>query len=137
MSNHDARLKQSLCSGQGVSVIYDEECPLCSAYITRLRLARAAGPVELVNAREYPALVAELSAAGHPLDDGMVVRIGDTHYHGAAAVNVLALMSSRAGWFNHLNFQVFRSRTLSRLLYPILVLGRRLLLWLLGRSPLQ
>ena len=52
-------------------------------------------------------------------------------------LELLALMSSRAGWFNRLNFLVFRSRTLSRLLYPILVLGRRLLLRLLGRSPLQ
>jgi hypothetical protein len=91
----------------------------------------------LVNARDHPKLAVDLRTAGYPLDDGMVVQIGDSYYHGAAAVNVLALMSSRTGWFNRLNFLVFRSRTLSRLLYPVLVLGRRLLLRLLGRSPLQ
>ena len=118
-------------------MIYDGDCPLCSAYVTRLRLIECAGSLELVDAREQPALVTKFAAEGVSLDDGMVVQLGDRHYYGAEAVSIFALMNSQAGWFNRVNYRVFRSRGLSRMLYPALVSGRRLLLWLLGRLPLQ
>ena len=120
----------------GITVVYDGDCPLCSAYVSRMRLQKAAGRLELVDARREPELVGQLQRQGYRLDDGLLLSIGNRYFHGAAAMNVLALMSSRSGWFNRLNYRVFRSRRMANMLYPALVAGRRALLWLLGRKPL-
>jgi predicted DCC family thiol-disulfide oxidoreductase YuxK len=120
----------------GLYLYYDGDCPLCRSYVTRMRLRHSAGSVELVNVRIHAAERQRLERQGYRLDDGMVVEVGGQVYHGAAAVHVLALLSSRSGWFNRLNYRVFRSRRTARLLYPPLVAGRRVLLFLLGRKPL-
>ena len=78
-----------------------------------------------------------LQRQGYRLDDGLLLSIGNRYFHGVAAMNVLALMSSRSGWFNRLNYRMFRSRRMANMLYPILVSGRRALLWLLDRKPLS
>ena len=124
-------------SAEGLTIIYDGDCPLCSAYVTQLRLKETAGSLRLEDARQHPEWVQSLREQGYHLDDGMVVIAGDRVYHGADAIHVLALMSSRSGWMNRLNYRVFRSRNLSAALYPALVTGRRVLLWLLGRAPLS
>ena len=90
-----------------------------------------------MNAREDLGLARTLEADGHRLNEGMLVRVGERFYHGSNAIHVLALMSGRSDWFNRINYRVFRSRTLAALLYPGLVLGRRILLRLLGCKPLQ
>lgn len=123
--------------GQGLTVVYDGDCPLCSAYVTQLRLKETAGSLRLEDARQHPETVEALSEQGYSLDEGMVVIAGARVYHGADAIHVLALMSSRRGWLNRLNYRVFRSRNLSAALYPALVAGRRALLWLLGRARLS
>jgi len=77
-----------------------------------------------------------LGEKGYSLDEGMLVMVGERYYHGAAAVQVLALMSSRTGWFNRLNYRLFRSQKWSAAAYPLLVSGRRLLLRVLRREPI-
>jgi predicted DCC family thiol-disulfide oxidoreductase YuxK len=120
----------------GVILVYDGDCPLCNAYVSRMRLQKAAKQLELVDARQEPELVGQLERHGYRLDDGLLLNIGDQYFHGAAAMNVLALMSSRSGWLNRLNYHLFRSRRTANTLYPALVFGRRILLRLLGRKPL-
>lgn len=122
---------------RGVIVYYDGDCPVCRSYVQRVRLKHSAGLVSLVNLREHPLDRQTLEREGYKLDAGMVVVVGGQGYHGAEAVNVLALLSSRSGWLNRLNYHVFRSHRISKALYPILVAGRRLLLFLLGRKPLS
>ena len=118
-------------------MVYDGDCPLCNAYVTRMRLQKAAGQLHLVDARQEPELVKQLQHQGYRLDDGLLLSIGDQHFHGAEGMKVLALMSSRSGWFNRLNYRLFGSRRVANTLYPALVAGRRALLWLLGRKPLR
>jgi len=119
-----------------VSIVYDGDCPLCRAYVLHLRLRESAGSVRLIDARQHPLLVKTLRRKGCDLDSGIVVRIHERLYHGAAALNALALMSTRSGCFNRLNYLVFRSRLLSTLLYPSMMFGRRILLQLLGKQSL-
>ncbi len=120
----------------GVTIVYDGDCPLCNSFVRHLRLRRSAGQARLVNARADMALVRSLARRGFSLDHGMVVQVDDRHYHGAAAVHVLALMSSRSDWFNRMSYLVFRSGRVAAVLYPALAAGRRVLLRLLGRPPL-
>ena len=120
----------------GVSVVYDGLCPFCSAYTHMLRLRESAGPVRLVDARGEPGLVADLAAAGAPVNEGMAVLYAGRLYHGGDAVHLLALLASDGGLANRLVAGLLRSQRRARLAYPVLRAGRNLALRLLGRAPI-
>jgi len=118
-----------------IAIVYDGECPVCSAYIRMLRL-RTLGEVALINAREDHPLVRSLQASKVDLDEGMAVKIGDELYLGDQAVQRLALLTGPSSVFNRINFWIFKNAARSRLLYPMLRAGRRLLLTMLGRKTI-
>lgn len=120
-----------------IVIVYDGDCPFCSAYVAMTRLRAAAGRVELVDARDadHP-VVREAKAAGLDLDEGMAMKMDGALYHGDAVMNRLALMTSPVGPFNALMRVVFRHPRLSRALYPSLRAGRNLALRLLGRKKI-
>lgn len=118
-------------------VVYDGDCPFCSAYVKLVRLREAVGKVHLVNARERHPVVDEVLAAGFDLDDGMAMKIGGEILHGDAVMHRLALMSGPSGTLNRLTAWIFRDPARARILYPPLRAGRNLALRLLGRRPLK
>jgi len=120
----------------GVSVVYDGLCPFCSAYTHMLRLRESAGPVRLVDARGEPGLVADLAAAGAPVNEGMAVLYAGRLYYGGDAVHLLALLASENGLANRLVARLLRNERTARLAYPVLRAGRNLGLRLLGRPPI-
>lgn len=122
-------------SSPSIQIVYDGECPVCKAYVRMLRL-RALGEVELINARDEHPLVRALQADKVDLDEGMAVRIGEELYLGDQAVHRLALMTGSSSILNRLNHWIFKSGTRSRILYPILRAGRKLLLILLRRKTI-
>jgi predicted DCC family thiol-disulfide oxidoreductase YuxK len=122
--------------GDRPAIVYDDECPFCSAYVRLFRLREAIGQVKLIAARERPDLVEAFREAGVSLNDGTAVIHRGEIYWGDKAINWLALMSSSSGIFNRLNGWIFASPRLSRLLYPVLRTGRNLTLAALGRSRL-
>jgi hypothetical protein len=63
----------------------------------------------------------------------MVVRFQGRLYHGAAAMSMLAILGSDRNLFNRINGALFRHPRLARLLYPVLVRGRWIVLRVLGR----
>jgi len=117
-----------------VLVVYDRQCPVCEAYCRMARLRESAGPLRRVDAREDSAVMEEITRRGLDIDQGMVVKVGDSLYYGADAIHALARMSSRSGVFNRLSHWLFRSRTRARLLYPILRALRNFLLKALRRT---
>lgn len=123
-------------SADQLLLIYDGDCPFCSRYVRMLRLREAVGEMRLINARSGDPEVDAVRALGYVIDDGMVLKMGERYYHGDACLHVLAVMSSNQGWFNRLNFWLFRSARLSRLAYPLLRAGRNSVLWLLRRKKL-
>jgi predicted DCC family thiol-disulfide oxidoreductase YuxK len=116
-----------------LSVFYDGECPLCSRYVGMLRLQRVQD-VQLLDLRGDPAARQALAAQGFAVDQGMVVDQDGQRFGGARAVNVLALLTTPSNAFNRINRAVFSSPTLSALLYPLLRMGRWLVLLLLDRN---
>lgn len=118
-------------------LLYDGECPFCTAYVNYVRLRESAGPVTLADAREHPDLVREVEALGYDVDKGMVLKFDGRHFHGADCINMLALMTTPSGAFNKLNAAIFRSKTACALLYPIMRAGRNATLALLGRRRLN
>lgn len=118
-------------------IVYDGDCPFCSAYVRLVRLREAVGTVHLIDARDSDdPVVAEVKAKGIDLDQGMAMKIGDRILHGDAVLHRIALMSGPSGTLNRLQAWIFRSPTRSRLLYPPLRAGRNATLRLLGRKPI-
>ena len=119
--------------------VYDGDCPLCTTAASALRIRKAVGNLHLVNAREdrnHP-VMQEILAMRLDLDEGMVIKFLDTCFFGADALHVMALLGTGQGWFNRMNAWLFRSKTLSRLLYPPMRAARNLLLWFIGVSKIR
>ena len=119
-----------------VTIVYDGECPVCTAYGCTVELEPGQGQLNRINARDDAAIVDQLTRAGVDLDEGMAVMRDGRLYHGADAVHIMALHGSRRGLANQLNHLLFRSRARAHALYPAMRAGRNLLLRLLGRRPI-
>lgn len=118
-------------------LVYDQECPVCSSYVRMLRIRKDVGQLQLINARENSLIMDEITKAGLNMDQGMVLMMNNRHYFGADAIHMLAMISTRNGWFNRLNYYIFASPTLSKNIYPFARSGRNLLLKFLGRSMID
>lgn len=126
----------SATSNDATYLIYDGECPFCSAYVKFMRLKQSVGAMRLIDARDGGPEVDAARAKGLDLNEGMVFHYGGRLYHGADALNILALLSSGQSWFNKINGRLFRSPTVSRVVYPFMRGGRNTVLRLLGRKKL-
>ena len=119
---------------EDVTLIYDGQCPVCTAYSCNVD----AGPAQLhrVNARSGNAEVQKAIEAGIDLDDGMVVLHQGKLYHGAEAMHRMALLSPKSGLRNRLNRLMFGNLAVARAAYPVLRAGRNALLRMLGRQKI-
>jgi predicted DCC family thiol-disulfide oxidoreductase YuxK len=117
-----------------VTLIYDGECPVCTAYSCNVD----AGPAQLrrINARSGNVEVQKAIDAGVDLDDGMVVLHQGKLYHGADAMHRMAMLSPKSGLRNRLNRMMFGNLAIARATYPALRSGRNALLRLLGRQKI-
>ena len=122
---------------EGVQIIYDGQCPACDAYFRFQRLEQNGIDVQFIDAREHPEIVRAYSDRGIDLNRDFVLRMGTAEYVGGDAVFVLASLGTMRNFFRRLNVRLFRSRSVSRAVYRLLRVGRRLLLLLLGRRRLN
>ncbi len=120
-----------------IHLVYDRECPVCEAYCRMVRIRETAGALRLVNARDTGEIMDEITAKGLEIDEGMVLKVGNTLYYGADAIHVLSLMSNRTGVFNRFTYWIFRSKGLSAVLYPLFRFFRNLLLKILRKSRIN
>ena len=120
-----------------ILLVYDGECPACQAYCQLITIRKTVGDLRLIDARESSDVMQDITALGLDIDQGMVLKMGQQFYFGADAIHALALLSSRSGIINRFNYHIFKSKTMSFLLYPILKFFRTLLLKLLGKSKIN
>lgn len=120
-----------------ILLVYDKECPVCDAYCQIVRIRKSVGELKLIDARSKNDIMDEITAKGLDIDQGMVLKMDDQLYYGSDAIHALALISSRSGIFNRINYWIFRSRILSAWFYPILRFFRNLLLKLLGKTKIN
>ncbi|MFO1394421.1 MAG: DCC1-like thiol-disulfide oxidoreductase family protein [Steroidobacteraceae bacterium] len=118
-------------------VLYDGDCPFCRNYVAMQRLRAAIGPVRLVDARAGGPEVEAARAAGYDLDEGMLLSYEGRLYHGAACMNMLALLGDDRGLVARFMNWLFGSRDRASFLYPLLRAGRNLTLRLLSRRRLD
>ncbi len=101
------------------------------------RAKESLGALTLWNARELSEDLRNSIGANYDLNEGMLFVNAGHLFHGADAVHALALVTSGSTYLNRLNASIFRSQTLSKMLYPLLKLGRRLTLFLRGKSKIS
>ncbi len=118
-------------------LVYDWQCPACNLYCQQLCIRESGGQFRLINARDKPEVMKEITARGFDIDQGMILKMNDLFYYGAEAIHKLALIASPSTVFNRLNIWIFRSRRRSELLYPVLRASRYFLLKLLGRTKIN
>ncbi len=118
-------------------LLYDGDCPVCSAYVAVARLRQLYPDLRIVSARAEPALVAELRAKGYEINEGMVLSLDSTIYFGADATRMIAMLgrASPSRW-RRATLAFLGTAPWARPLYPWLNRGRLLLLRLLGRRPI-
>jgi predicted DCC family thiol-disulfide oxidoreductase YuxK len=124
-------------STETIWLVYDQQCPACDYYCNLARIRESVGKLVLVDARNGGPLLDEITAAGLDIDQGMVLKVGPNLYYGPDAIHMLALLGSNTGIFNRLNFWLFRSKAVSRILYPLLKACRNLLLKILGKTKIN
>ena len=119
-----------------VEVTYDGACPVCRSVVHRLK-ARHGERIALIDARAAPDRVAALAARGLDLDEGIVIKAGESYFSGAEATRYLARLHAPAGWVERLLARGFASPRRAALFYPLFRALRRVLLFLLGRAPIR
>ncbi len=125
-------------SPQALWLVYDGDCPFCTAGAKMYRLRQSVGDLHIVNGREIEGsdLKAAIDAAGFDLNTGIVARFEGRLYHGKDALHLLAMLGSDRGWLNRLNVALFRNRTTVKVAYPVMVGLRNLMLRLRGKEPI-
>ncbi len=124
-------------SREEILLVYDRECPACNNYCQVIRIREDVGELKIVDARENSEVRDEITEMGLDIDQGMVLKMGEQIYYGADAIHTLALISSKSGIFNRANYWIFKSKSLSAILYPILRTCRNLLLKILRKSKIN
>ena len=119
---------------EDVTLIYDGECPVCTAYSCNVDAGSA--QLHRINARSGNPEVQKAIEAGLDLDEGMVVLHQGKLYHGAEAMHRMAMFSPKSGLRNRLNRLMFGNLAVARATYPFLRAGRNALLRLLGRQKI-
>src|SRR5918992_2145938 len=120
-----------------IEVTYDGACRVCRSVVHRLKARHGEQRIALIDARTAPDQVAALAARGLDLDEGIVVKAGESYFSGAEATRYLAGLHAPAGWLERLFAWSFSSARRAAFIYPLFRAGRRLLLFLLGRTPIR
>ncbi len=120
-----------------ILLIYDKECPVCRYYCRGIQIRKTVGQLKIVNARENSEIMDEVTRQGLDIDEGMVLKMDKRFYAGSDAIHMLALISTHSGRLNRLNYWLFRSKTVSACLYPVLRFCRNLLLKMLGKTRIN
>tara|TARA_B100001540_G_C15762950_1_gene622566 strand:- start:862 stop:1242 length:381 start_codon:yes stop_codon:yes gene_type:complete len=118
-----------------VKIYYDGLCPFCTNYVG-LQKIRDDFKTEVIDLRSNQSIVDKFRSKGLNLDDGMVVLYNEQTFHGSSAVFVLSILQD-SSFMGILWRNIFRSRWLTKAIYPILVFFRNITLTILRRPKIH
>ena len=109
-----------------LTLVYDGGCPFCRHFALRCELTGGIPELEIRDGRAEQALRQELRRRGMNLADGAVLLEGEQAWHGSAAIAELTRRMRPGDPLLQLLRSLFRDDARSLLLYPGLLLARRL-----------
>ncbi len=120
-----------------ILLVYDKECPVCNTYCQNIRFRETVDDLKIIDAHKKSEALDEITKSGLDIDQGMVLKMKNQLYYGSDAIHSLALISGRSDLLNHINYWVFKSKSVSSWLYPVLRLFRNLLLKILRKTKIN
>ena len=114
--------------------IYDGECPFCNHFAELLALKSSLPTLQILDGRENLDLLTQLYKKGYDLNKGAILINNGDIKHGADAVTWICskLNEANAPLLEILRI-TFTSNKRTKLLFPFLIWGRRILLTLKGK----
>ena len=64
----------------------------------------------------------------------MIVYFRNKLYYGHDAINIISILGNKNSIKNKLAISIFKNKLISKMLYPILKIGRRIILIILGKK---
>lgn len=116
---------------QTLEIVYDDQCPVCKAYCRNI-VVDDAYSLQLIDARKKSSQMDDITQRGFDIDQGMILKIGETYYYGSAAMHKIALVSKKNGPLALFNRLFFSSAFRAKIFYSIGKTLRNCLLRLLG-----
>jgi len=112
---------------------YDGDCPICSRYRDYVDIRRAYD-LELRDARQHLAEVADLARQGHDINSGMILVTPEGTVQGASAVVAMRAFTEGRGFGDSMFRLLLKAPWLVKVGYPFARGVRHLLLRVIGRS---
>ena len=114
--------------------IYDGQCPFCNHFAELLKLKSALPLLELLDGRKNLDLLTRLYKQGYDLNNGAILINDGNIKHGSDAINwICSQMKEPDDALLEILRIIFISNKRSKLLFPLLLWGRRFSLSLKGK----
>ena len=108
--------------------IYDGDCQFCS-YFAELKELKAGIPTfEIMNGRDNLDLLLKLKNKGFDLKDGAILIHKNEIYYGYKSIKWICSQMEPSDHLLRIMFKLMKSNRFSKLIYPVLLIVRRLLL---------
>ena len=113
--------------------LYDGECPFCNHFSELLKLRSDLPGLTIKNARDNLPEMKSLLERGYDLDNGAILLKGDEVLHGAQAINwICSQITKPSDELLKLIALTFSSKLRTDVIFPLLILTRRILLVVKG-----
>tara|TARA_Y100001968_G_scaffold211429_1_gene194585 strand:+ start:294 stop:695 length:402 start_codon:yes stop_codon:yes gene_type:complete len=114
--------------------IYDGECPFCKHFAQLLVLRSSLPSLQILNGRENLEKLTTLYKQGYDLNNGAILINDGKIMHGSEAINWICseIKDPNDSLLETIRI-IFSSKKRSKLLFPLLLWSRRLLLSLKGK----
>lgn len=121
------------CKNKKLTIFYDGECVFCSNLVQLTKLRSKFHEVCLIDARQKDHPLILQYKDKYNFDQGMLVVLDEKEYYGALALNILSVLGF-SGILAPVLLFLFKSKTFSKIVYPVLKAGRAFVLLLRGRG---
>lgn len=119
---------------QKIGVIYDKECPVCNHFACALTESKN---IDMINGRIDSKLLKNAQERGLDIDKGLIAFSNNKFYYGSEAITFIAKNTKAKGVFSLAGQALLRHPSITKIIYPFLVLIRRIILFILGRSLIE
>lgn len=120
-----------------MKIYYDGDCYFCTNFVKLLKLRDAVGEVSLISLREDSDEVRRILSSGLNVNSGFVVEHDGKTFHGAQAFHYLNTLAEPRNLLSRTLYWISRHEWLARLLYPLMVAGRYLVLIAQGGALIE
>ena len=114
--------------------IYDGACPFCNHFAQLLEIKSSLPGFEILDGRKNLPLLSQLYKQGYDLNNGAILINNGKVMHGADAINwICSVIKEPSNSLLEILRVIFISNKRTKVLFPLLLWGRRLALTIKGK----